>query len=205
MRYLVGTGPGSGTDGTPIKLLAGSSCPANRPRLLFATIVPAAAQGGIAAGAVDQNGLPMHLTYTVQGDDAVPRTTYENVTHLPHTRETVLEFGPGTHFLNYPGELALISGQGLWQVDIQIVLVHETHLHWHWLQRIVQSGQSFTLPAAHNLIGSYNANATLEVSTGAVQYELIVGSPPVPVFGGATVTNTGSRDNNLWVYTGVYA
>jgi hypothetical protein len=55
------------------------------------------------------------------------------------------------------------------------------------------------------MIGSYNAQATLTVSDGANPYELVVGSPPVPVFGGASVTNTGSGDAYLWVYTGVYA
>lgn len=204
MRTLLAPGPGPRNRppaSTPLKLLAGTTCPASQPRLVFARIDPAPAEGAFAPGTVDDNGFPLHLQYTIQGEDAVGHTTYPGVAELDSTRETIVEFGPGCHWLNYPGEIALVGGAGLWVVDIQVVPATERHLHWHYLLQRVEVGDTFTMPSGHSVVGTFNPAATLAMFD---DYELVVGAPPVPAFGAITVNTTGSSDDELWVYTGWY-
>jgi hypothetical protein len=205
VRYLVGNGTGSGVDPTPMRLLAGGACDRPKGRLLIATITPAAAQGAFSQGEVDDDGLPMHLAYTIQGEDAVGHTTYPGVTEAESTRETTLLFGQGVHYLNYPGEVFLLGGKGLWLVDAQVFDAPDRHLHWHWLVRLVNPGDSFAMPAGHTVCGCFNPSATLEMSTGRTAYRLSAGAPPVPAFGEVTVSTTGSGETALWTYTGVFA
>lgn len=200
MRTLLAPGP----TGRPLMLL-GQSCAkaADGARVLFARIKPAAAQGAYAAGTVDADGFGLHIRYSVPAEDAVPHTDYPGVAELESTRDLVVDFGPGTHWLNYPGEVSLVGGAGLWLVDIQIRPVAKPHPHWHSLRRSVLDDAAFEMPHAHEEIGSYNESAILTMSddAGVTQLRCLVGAVPVPASGTVTVSNTGSDDRSLWIFT----
>lgn len=189
--------PGSG-DGTPLHLRAGS-CAARcgGARVLFARIEPARGEGKYPRGSYDEAGYGLHLAYSIGAKDVVPHLDYPGVRELEDTNELVVRFGPGTHWLNYPGEVRLAGGKGLWLVDIQMIEADRTEPHWHWLVRRVRAGQRVTVPSHHAAVGSTDGSARLRTWDGSV---VSGASPPVPVTGALTVASATST----LVFTGWY-
>ena len=204
MRTLLAPGAG---DGTPIRLQRGGDCNTG-PILVTARIDPAKAEGSYPKGDIDDAGFGLHLRYTLDGTDLVPRTTYEGVAELDQSNAFSVDFGPGTHVLNYPGTLELVGGVGLWTVDIQARQFPVPHLHWHWLLwRLQATGLGNTipglqlgvsLPTHHSLLGCYNGKATIITGTGET---VLLGQVPIPVFGSVQVKSSGSDDPMLWMFS----
>lgn len=201
MRTVLAPGPDG--PGRPIKLLTQACARRGGARVLFARIQPAPAEGAYHAGKVDTQGFPLHLQYSVQCEDAVAHVNYPGVTELDNSKELVVKFGSGTHWLNYPGEVYLTGGVGLWTCDIQVIGVNGFKPHWHKLLRSILPNEPFDLPHAHSMIGTYNgvAHMTMSDDGGATDLLCIVGAVPVPAIGPVTVATTGSLDRSLWVFT----
>jgi hypothetical protein len=196
--------PGSG-DGTPIRLQRGADCAG--PIVVYARIDPARSEGALRAGDIDDEGFGLHLRYTIDATDVVPRTTYVGVQELDASNSFAVEFGPGTHALNYGGSLELVGGVGLWTVDIQARALPIVHLHWHWLLWRVPVNLSggppetagVFLPTHHSTIGCYNGLARVLMTTGET---VVLGQTAIPAFGAVAVMNTGSGDSDLWFFSG---
>lgn len=191
-----------GRKGSPIRVLANAAegCDGGSVRVIFARIQPAPAEGDFEAGRTDADGLGLHLRYTIAGDDGVPHVTYPGVRELDSSRELVVDFGPGTHYLNYPGDVVLVGGEGLWLVDLQVVRVRAPSPHWHWLLRKVKAEWSFAMPHGHTVIGCYDGTATLRVDSVALQ----AGATPVPAAGDIYVKATPDPANAVWLFSGFF-
>jgi hypothetical protein len=189
--------PGSG-DGTSLLVRSGS-CAARSggARVLLARIEPAPKEGGYAAGKVDEDGFGLHLAYSITARDALPHFDYPGVKELDQSNELEIRLGPGTHWLNYPGEVRLVGGVGLWLVDLQLIEADRPKTHWHWLLRLVQKGKAVTVPSHHSMVGSCSGTVTM-----ATWLETAVNltTTPVPVQGPLTVTDGGPK----WVFSGWY-
>jgi len=169
-------------------------------RVLLARIEPAAAEGKYPKGTYDDAGYGLHLAYAIEAKDALPHFDYPGVKELDQSNELVVPFGPGTHWLNYPGEVRLVGGKGLWLVDLQIIEVERPRPHWHWLLRRVSGGGTVTSPSHHSMVGCCNGVVRMAAWDGS---EVRVSSPPVPIMGPLTVTNAGSSRTTL-LYSGWY-
>jgi hypothetical protein len=198
MRTLLAPGP----KGSPIRVLSATTgaCVSDDVRVLFARIQPAAAQGGYDAGEVDEQGFGLHLRYTITAEDGVPHTNYPGVEELESTRELVVEFGSGTHYLNYPGEVVLVGGKGLWLVDLQVVRVRTPFPHWHWLLQQAPQDRTFQVPHGHTVVGCYNGTATLTVN----DVKLLLSATPVPATGDIFVQDASDRSSRVWVFFGFF-
>lgn len=198
MRTLLAPGP----KGSPIRVLSGTSgaCEGAPVRVLFARIQAAPPEGTFDAGRVDADGFGLHLRYTIAAEDGVPHTNYPGVAELESSRELVVEFGAGTHYLNHPGEVVLVGGEGLWLVDLQVVRVREPFPHWHWLLRRVKEEAFFPMPHGHTVLGCYNGTASLT----ADGVQLLVGATPVPASGDIKVRSASDRTNSAWLFSGFF-
>jgi hypothetical protein len=189
--------PGSG-DGTPLHVRSGS-CAARSggARVLLARIEPATKEGRYESGRVDDDGFGLHLAYSIVAKDALPHFDYPGVKELDQSNELVIRFGPGTHWLNYPGEVRLVGGIGLWLVDLQLIEVDRPRAHWHWLLRRVLKGKAVTAPSHHSMVGCCAGAVKMTTWEGS---QASLSSTPVPVTGPLTVT-----DGELtWVFSGWY-
>lgn len=198
MRTLLA--PGSG-DGTPLHLRAGSCSARGVARVLFARIEPARAEGKYPRGSFDDEGYGLHIAYSIPAKDAVPHFDYPGVKELPQSNEMEVRFGPGTHWLNYPGECRLVGGKGLWLVDVQVIEVDRTNPHWHWLLRRLPRSGSFATSPHHSLVGSADSAARMRAWDGST---MRVSSPAVPVMGALSVRSTGSASATVLTYSGWY-
>jgi hypothetical protein len=201
MRTLLA--PGSG-DNTPIRLQRGGDC--DGALVVHARIDPAPAEGAYPQGDIDKEGFGLHLRYTLDSTDIVPRTTYTGVADLKHSNAFSVEFGSGTHALNYGGgTLELVGGTGLWMVDIQARPLRQVHMHWHWLLWRAPVNVSGTLPNVsipthHSLLGSYTPGATVNTGTGD---PIALGQTAIPVFGSVNVQTSGVGGGRfVWLFSG---
>ena len=172
--------PGSG-DGTALNVRAGSCASRNSgARVLLARIEPAPAEGKFPRGTFDDEGYGLHLAYSIQARDALPHFDYPGVRELDQTNELVVPFGPGTHWLNYPGEVRLVGGKGLWLVDLQVIDVERPKPHWHWLLRRLKGAMQVSVPSHHSMVGCCSGTA---VMTWLDDTTVQASSTPVPVMG----------------------
>jgi hypothetical protein len=169
-------------------------------RVLLARIEPAHAEGGYPQGTLDDEGYGLHLAYSIEAKDALPHFDYPGVRELDQTNELVVSFGPGTHWLNYPGEVRLVGGKGLWLVDLQVIEVERPRPHWHWLLRRLKVGKRFSVPSHHSMVGCCNGAVVMATWDDTV---VRVSSPPVPVMGPLTVTRAGTS-GATWAFSGWY-
>lgn len=165
--------------------------------MLLARIEPARAEGKFSKGTYDDEGYGLHLAYAIEARDALPHFDYPGVKELEQTNELLVRFGQGTHWLNYPGEVRLIGGKGLWLVDLQLIEVDRPRPHWHWLLRRVVEGKAVTVPSHHSQVGCCNGAVRMAAWDDS---EVRLSAPPVPVLGALTVTRGGPT----WVFSGWY-
>lgn len=186
--------------GTPIQLMSGSCAPkGSGARVLFARIEPARAEGPYPAGSYDDAGYGLHLEYSIGARDAVQRLNYPGVKELDQTNDLVVKLGPGSHWLNYPGEVRLAGGSGLWVVDVQVLEVEAPRPHWHWLLRRLRAGERVSVAEHHERVGCSAGLVRMQAWDGST---VRLSATPVPVVGPLMVTDPFMR--SVWIFSGFY-
>lgn len=168
------------------------------PKILYALIRPAPAEGGHLAGGIDADGYGLHLRYTAEMDEEVgPHDEYPGVAFDKPGHSLVVEFDGGTHYIAHPGTIELVGGVGLWFVQIvEVKPKDHVHVpHMHWLARFVARTASPTLPDHHQFVGSYDPT---QVYTSAQGTPIQPGAIPVPAWGEVGAASEDSVLFSAW-------